>query len=431
MVKNITFPPWLTRQNLLVGAMLSLTISPMLSMAGFVGAALVTVFGEAEGAWTRERKGLVILLFALSLGFAWHNTQPEAIGPGRVAFTDYVPPLWFFFCLSWKPFPTAEVRKILYAFLFTVPQQFFLALGEIFLHWRGRFYFPLRKLPLLDLYWGPSEKGLKVSASFFNPNILALYALMGVIFSLSLYFQEKDKEFVPSRLGKARYFFLWTVFFFSALLLFWTGSRYAWFFLLAAVFFFGRMSTHWLLKLIGAVMLLATLLALTHLFFPLPWLQAILPSVLTSKLTVFSEDRGLYYQWAWELIRTKPLWGWGIGTFPQLVAGRVRYTVLHAHSLPLQLGVEVGIPLAVSFLAFLIGLILLLGFRLSRKEKEEKHPDHLQRGLWAAAGIIFLMQIFDLALLMTYRLHFLFWLCLAIPFSQRVPSAARGTKEVQ
>jgi O-antigen ligase len=387
-------------------------------VSGLAGAALITAFQGEPVNLTRERKWLSGILILVSIAFALHNYLPEEIGPGTVAFTDYVPLLWFFYCISLKPFSGKEIKKILYAFLCTVPQQFFLAVGEKFFHWKGRFYFPYRKLPLLDIHWGPSEVGLNVAASFFNPNILALYAMGGAIFSLSLFFQEKewspwdgkDKSFGFRRL------FTFSTFFFNAVLLLWTGSRYAWIFLLVVVLLFGWMQSNRVLQGLAILMLTATLLALLNLFIPLPWVHQLLPSTLTSKLIVFSSDRKIFYDLAWDLIQQKPLWGWGIGTFPQLVSGKLWYPLLHTHSIVMQLAVEIGVPLAVLFLFLCGGLIATTIFRFRQKEIKEGRKDFLNRGLLTAAAIIFLMQFFDLSLLMTYRLNFLFWLCLAIPY---------------
>lgn len=422
--KIIYFPSWLNRQNLLVTGMLLLTISPVLSLMGFIGAALVTVFGGEPFPLTRERKVVLLLLFTLSFGIGLHNHLPEAFGPGRVAFTDYVPPLWFFFCLSLKPFSSKETKKILYSFLLTIPQQFLLVIGEKMFHWRGRYFFPHRKVPLLDLYWGPSEVGLNVSGSFFNPNIFALYALMGVIFSLTLIFYTKEVETSKTQTPP---FFLLAVFLMSAVMLFWTGSRYAWFALIGVLFLWGWLKSHRLLQLGAAGMVLITFLAILNHFLPLPGIQKMLPSVLTKKLTVFSIDRQLYYTWAWELIRERPIWGWGIGTFTQLVDGKIWYKVLHAHSLPLQLAVDMGLPLAVMYLSFLIGVMVLTLVSLIRRNNIKHPDDHFDRGLLMAAILIFGMQLFDLALLMTYRLNFLFWLMLAIPYGNAIDAKNNKT----
>jgi O-antigen ligase len=416
-----------------VAGTLLLTVSPILSVVFFIGAALVTAFSGEPVRMTKEKKWLTGILFFISLWFAVHNYLPEEIGPGKVAFTDYVPFFWFFYALSLRPFPQSEIKKILYAFLFTVPQQFLLAVGEKYFHWKGRFYFPYRKIPILDIYWGPSEEGLNIAASFFNPNILTLYAIMGAVFSLTLFFQKKGEEKgVEEKISfRLKRLFTISTFIFSTVILIWTGSRYAWFFLIAVVLLFAWINSSRVLKILGTIFLAATSLAFVNLLFPTSWINEFLPSTLTSKLTVFSGDRQIYYNMAWELIQKKPFWGWGIGIFPHLVAGKLWYPVLHTHSLFLQLAVEIGLPVAGLCLLLLGGLIGSTTFRFLRWQKREGRKDILNIGLLTAAAIIFLMQFFDLALLMTYRLNFLFWLCLAIPYANVSILYSKGTKTIQ
>ncbi|MFH0788705.1 MAG: O-antigen ligase family protein [Pseudomonadota bacterium] len=411
---------WLNRQNLLVAGTLLLTVSPFLSVAFYVGAALRTAFGEPTIVLTKERKVLTGILFIISIWFAGHNFLPEEIGPGKVAFTDYVPLFWFFYAVSLRPFSTGETKKILYAFMFTIPQQFIVALGENYLHWQGRFYFPARKFPFLDIYYGPSEVGLATSASFFNPNILALYAIMGAIFSICLLLKEREQSGIvnTSPLWRWRIPFLNICLAFSLLLLIWTHSRNAWFFLLFIILIFSWLGENKPLKILGIGLSLVTLFALFNLFFPTPIAKYFLPDALSAKLTVFSSDREIFYKFAWDLIKKKPLVGWGIGMFPHLVSSKLWYQVLHTHSIFFQLAIEIGLPFAIGVLGLLLLLIISTGKRVARMESSFQRKEILDRGLLIACIVIFLMQFFDLALLMTYRLNFLFWLCLAIPYSK-------------
>jgi hypothetical protein len=83
----------------------------------------------------------------------------------------------------------------------------------------------------------------------------------------------------------------------------------------------------------------------------------------------------------------------------------------------LQLGADTGLPLAILFLSF-VGYILFSCIRLFKTVKTKKSMKYkLSAGLIIVAISIILMQLFDLGLLMSYRLNFLFWICLAIPYS--------------
>jgi O-antigen ligase len=91
--------------------------------------------------------------------------------------------------------------------------------------------------------------------------------------------------------------------------------------------------------------------------------------------------------------------------------------VLHTHSIFLQLAVETGLPFALFFLGLLGTFFFSTARRLVRKQSGLIQKDVFYQDLLIAGIVVFLMQIFDLALLMTYRLNFIFWLCLAIPYS--------------
>jgi hypothetical protein len=413
--------PVINRHHFLVSAALCLTISPGLSVLFFILAALISAWEGRSRLRTRESLicfGIILLVS----GWFWHQwVLPEKFSPGTVSFTDYVPLFFFFFALSRQPFSEREIKNVLLALLLTVPQQFLLALGERYWHWGGRYCFPARKLPIIDIYIGPSEPGLATSASFFNPNILALYCLIGIILSFSLLPAKAGHDGPPvkSPIKKAGGAVPLLGLLLGLTLLIWTGSRNGWFFAMAALLAFARFRTRRLYLGLGLVMLALTLVAIGHRFFPIPGADFLLPESLTSKLTVFSQDRARYYPLVWDLILIKPLTGWGIGTFPLLVPKSVfGHQVLHTHSLPLQLALEVGLPAAAAVLGGLVFLICSTGRKILRKEKRTGAILPLDRGLLITVAAVLLMQVFDLALLMTYRLNFLFWLCLAIPYSR-------------
>jgi O-antigen ligase len=415
------------RKHCLIFATLLLTVSPILSGTLYMIGAIRSAIDGRKNVWTTERKILGGIFCVISLWF-WHQkVLPEQFGPGKVSFTDYVPFFFFFYALSLKPFLDSEIKAILYAFVVTIPQQFFIALGERYFNWTGRFYFPMRRLPIIDIYFGPSEVGLDTSASFFNPNIFAIYVVLGILFSISLWIKESEEAGSGSAEYRVKSGFLFFVLLMSVLLLIWTNSRNAWFFTLLAILLFSHFVKKRYFKVLGIGMLLITLLAILNLFYPIPLIQAILPKSLTSKLMVFLNDRALYYKVAWELIEKKPWTGWGIGMFSHLVPHTklIWYKVLHAHSLPLQLAVEVGVPFAIMTLGAWVGLLILTARRLLRQKVTGSRSDVLSKGLLIAFATIFLMQFFDLALLMTYRLNFLFCLCLAIPYS-KVSASLQG-----
>jgi O-antigen ligase len=282
-------------------------------------------------------------------------------------------------------------------------------------------YFPVRRLPIIDIYVGPSEPTLATSGSFFNPSIFALYGLMALIFSISLLLDELDgaADRSGSVLAQPRILGILAALLGSVVLLVWTQTRSAWFALMLVLFTFSRLQLRRPFLALGRGMLLLTLLALYNALSPTPVMPYVLPRSLAAKLTVFSGDRARYYQLAWRLIQERPWTGWGIGTFPRLIpAWLLGYQVLHTHSLPLQLAQEVGVPAAVAVLALMGSLALVTARGIIRREQATGIAQPLDRGLLVTFVVILLMQVLDVALLMTYRLQFLFWLCLAAPYSR-------------
>jgi hypothetical protein len=420
-----------TRRNALVLAALTFTVSPVIATVSFIVAGLVAVAdGRRSLATPRHRVTLGVVL--LLSGWFWlHRVLPERIGPGHVSFTDYVPFYVFFLALSLTPFSRGEMRAIMGAFVLTVPQQLLLAVGERYWGWAGRFYYPARRLPIIDVYVGPSEPSLATSGSFFNPNIFALYGLLVLVFAIGLLLDGSPAGRLArwAGLARPRSLGLLAVLAAGVTLLVWTHSRAAWFFLMVVLLVFARFQPRRLFLALGLGMLLVTLLAFWNAFAPIPGLSQVLPESLASKLTAFSGDRARFYRLAWQLIEERPWYGWGIGRFPEVVPYQVLgYQVLHTHSLPLQMAMEVGVPAAVAVLGLASYLVLFTARRLRQREQATGAVEPLDRSCLVVFVVILLMQVFDLALLMTYRLQFAFWLCLAMPYSRALEPAPAGSR---
>jgi O-antigen ligase len=124
-----------------------------------------------------------------------------------------------------------------------------------------------------------------------------------------------------------------------------------------------------------------------------------------------------FYKCAAQLIQEKPLFGWGIGKFFPECSSRIGMEMPHAHNIVLQLGADIGLPLTI-LIGSLVGYIIFLCFCFFRASKSKDTKIYrLAFGCLLAVLSLILMQLFDLGLLMSYRLNFLFWICLAIPYS--------------
>lgn len=418
---------FLNRQNLLVSGALLLSVSPFLSCFCFSCAALVLLPEVERFGFDRGRKTVGGLIIVVSAWMVFRKIGPENLLPGTVTFSDYAPFFVFFFLLSLKPFLESEIKSFFAALLLTVPQQFYLAYGERYLNWHGSHVVSWNGVALWDVFIGPYEVGANTSAGWYNPNILAFYCLMCISVALVLLLREADEILVSRRVSPgsgARAVLAGICLALGAVLLMWTHSRNGWLSFVCAVAMCLWLSRgKWFLKIAGAVLPLLTILASVNLGRISEAVRPLFPPGVASRLAsiyeVFSPgDRGAIFQCALGLIKEKPLKGWGFGSLATECTRRTGIGTDHAHNIILQLGAETGIPCTV-LVVCLVGLIYYYIIRHLIKEKAEGAKIYsLDAGILAVVSAALLMQFADLALLMTYRLNFIFWILLAIPYSR-------------
>ncbi|KGF73345.1 hypothetical protein DO97_21335 [Neosynechococcus sphagnicola sy1] len=430
--------PWMatqlfSRQNWLVVGTLVLSISPVVCMTCYAIAALITVGKFPWKHRGREQWAIMLWIAVIMIGLGLRKVQPEIIQPGGVALSDYLPFFPFFFCLSLRPFTVSEIKGFCYAVMLTTPQQLLLAIGENYGHWYGRFHWLGESTALIDGYIGPVEAGLSTSAGFFNPNILAGYCIFSAGLALTLWISSSQPKYALTWNNGLVVLGL----FCSVGLLLWSGSQNGLMGFVVMVLLFiwiaGQMKINRILLLGSALGLGLFLLAQSSLR---PLLALALPPRLFSlsgSLVSSFEERRPFYACATQLIEQYPLIGVGIGRFSSECYRRVGWHMAHAHNLLLQLGAEVGLPLTFLMVGFMGYVLYQSGSYFCqptqvRETSIERSLTHLGLGLLAVSGVLLLMQGLDLALLMSYRLNFLFWIGLAIPYSlaiQPPPSAQR------
>ena len=419
--------PWLySRQTFLIAGTLLLSVSPFLCATFYFGAALISALNGKQVILNRERLAIASLIAVISVWMILRKVRPESLLPGTISLSDYVPFFIFFFLLSLTRFSEVEIESFCYALIATIPQQFFLAIGEKYFHWYGKFYFPAGSFPLIDVYIGPVEPGLQTSASFFNPNILACYGVLCAGVALSLLVTEIDSFRIISKATLSlglRIISIGCCLALCIILLTWTGSRNGWIaFILAVSMFAWLKRKAWYVKFGGIALPLLTIIASINIGWLTQVARSFIPEIISSRLpsiySVFSyEDRGVFYTCAFKLIQEKPIIGWGIGQFASECSRRTKEAMSHTHNIFLQLASEIGLPFTL-LIVFLIGYIIVAESQFLQKIKDSKSRiNSLCVGLFIVSMSTFLMQFFDLALLMSYRLNFVFWICLAIPYS--------------
>lgn len=422
---STTLPRLYSRQTFLIAGTLLFSVSPILCGSLYFGAALVSIFNWKQVIFTRERIVLAVCIIVLSIGLALRKVEPERILPGSISLSDYIPFLSFFFLISLKPFSQSEITNFCYAVILSIPQQFFLAVGENYLGWYGRFYFLGEQFPIIDLYIGPFARGLKTSASFFNPNILAVYCVLCAGICLNLLMAELKSCWLNSSIRWKLSLRILVPFVGLALciaLIIWSGSDAGLIvFLVTAIIGLTWITGKFVyLGILGVACTFIVFIALGN----FGWLtQAITFIIPKNLLTLLSSalaswhDRLPFYECAVQLIQEKPLFGWGIGKFSPECSSRIGMEMAHAHNIVLQLGADIGLPCTILIVG-LVGYIIFACFCFFQESKPKDTKIYrLAFGCLLAVLSLILMQFFDLGLLMSYRLNFVFWICLAIPYS--------------
>jgi O-antigen ligase len=351
---------------------------------------------------------------------------PEDYTPGRVAFTDYVPLFIFFYVISLVPFSDSESEHFSYALLTTIPQQFILGFAERYCNWYGQVYYFINRIPIVDIFIGPYGRYAPTSATLYNPNMLALYGSIGVAISIGIILKEFDKVKV---LGKntliiwIRILFVSACFILSLILMVWTNSRAGWAAIIYIIICYAIVhSSRRFFKTIGVSMLFITILLSTNLGQLTKTARFIVPSGITERFTYSSQSPFLHermdiYECAVNLIKERPIEGWGLGMLTAECSQRTGHYVCHAHDLFLQLAAEIGLPFTI-LIVCLVFYIFISSLLIIMRKGSQYTMHNLDAALLIAVSVVLLMQIFDLALLMTYRLNFLFWICFAILYSR-------------
>jgi O-antigen ligase len=421
-----------------VTGILFLSVSPFLCSLLFWGAAFKTSWKDWKQNLNREKTVLGCLILIISIGILLRNTQVENIQPGFIGISDYVPFFIFFYLLILKPFNKTEISAFTYATLLIIPQQFILGIGEKYWNWYDRFVFPSPSLPLFDLYIGPMKRGLSTSAGFFNPNILSCFCILVIGMALTVVNEQVQV------LRGGRSWMDWTILaiiqklilsvislLLAGLLLMWSDSDNGlfgllWLMLLSALVIWAQWLSKTVVLIIRALFSILSVTALSVVIssFAYPSLS-LLPTPLlnlVSKVELSFEDRLPIYNCAVKLTLQKPLFGWGLGRFSPECIKMTNLYLMHSHNIVLQLASELGLLLT-SLVIGLIGYNFAKMFykvlkQETRRKQHEWHSDEIvMTSLLVTLIALVSMHLFDLPLLASYRLNYLFWILLAISYS--------------
>ncbi len=205
----------------------------------------------------------------------------------------------------------------------------------------------------------------------------------------------------------------------NSLVLFATSSRNGWAVAIAiALTYAVLLGWHWLIAAVGAM---ATLI-LGAAFAPTPLqspLQQLVPRAIWARLNddlypnrPIETLRISQWQFAWDLSRDRPLWGWGLRHFSHLYQDQTGFWLGHPHNLPLMLLAETGIP-ATLLLYLNVGWVCYRGVNhLNPLEPLRSQNNLISLTLLLAFAATTLFHLIDVTLF-DARINTLGWLLLA------------------
>lgn len=433
-------PAWL-----LALSIVSFTIAPRLGELLFIGAVVAAAALGWPAADDRPRArrlgrhalvlaGITVWLAARiepPWGSGFHTLTAPTAYP--VTFLDYAPFLWAFFILSWHRFDARDLRLVQWGLVATVPIYALLAFGQLNLGWEGSWTWRPFGLPVVQLDLYTPQPG-RATAGHANANILAISALYGLVAAMTLFavdqFERRadvqptfalramagKRAAVPIVLAVALALSAWT--------LLHTGSRVP--LGVAAVLLIG--GALWLAPRLRLLTLCATLVGGGLLWLSINSVgpattvaRAIVPRIVWGRIAGVEDlnpSRVRYRVRVWscalDLVRERPLLGWGLGRLAPECETRLNWpahVVNHAHNLPLQMAAELGLPLTALLCGWILWIIRAVPAKLL-------HATAAERLLWAGVVaivlVVLLVSQFNLAVAHDHRLEVVFWAGMAM-----------------
>lgn len=304
---------------------------------------------------------LLVVVFSVEYRIPWFRKQywvPAIEAPLWGLLLASVLSLFNTFNLLVSSYQIINFAKLLVVYFFLVRIFQFLDLNRLF----RKGIFLLVGVEFVIFMIEVAQRGgisdFRLEGSFANPNSFAEFFVPTLLLLFGFWFTGKQKE---GRWSTGLFLIL------NAILVLFTFSRGGWisaFLALGVMVFF--LHKYGVIDKRELGMMLLALLAFLLIFH-----QPILQRLHFGDESAHS--RIYLNKIAWQMIKTHPLWGIGVNTFPFLMRdyyhpGLQLHTWLHTvHNQYLLVWSEMGIPGIVSFLALLLGA-WRIAFRVFRKE---------------------------------------------------------------
>jgi O-antigen ligase len=341
----------------------------------FIGAFLI--FTALIKTWRHEGKEIVRQ--RLNWGFAWLSIVLIAVsllgiqpGDSLLSLVNFLPYFAFFAAYSRLIRSPEQLRQL--AWIIVVPAVPIMILGLLQLQgFGGSLSIPGTPIIIWDLPPGGNPVG-RMSSVFIYANSIAAYLQMVFIFGLGLlvdtyehHASRPDDDPIwksPTLLSLVAFLSI------CGLCLILTSSRSAWIgALLSSLVFTIYQSWYWLVGIVSAI---ATVI-LSAAYAPAPLkapLRSIVPRYFWARITdemypdrPESLTRLSQWKFAWGMIQSRPLTGWGLQSFGPLYQDFAHTWLGYPHNLLLMLASNLGIPATIG-LFMLVGWIVFQGTRL-------------------------------------------------------------------
>jgi O-antigen ligase len=313
--------------------------------------------------------GLAILGLWLIINCCLAYVKKEAF-LGLANFLPFLSLYTALSCLIQKP---SQLRRLAWLIILPSFPIVILGNGQLFLHWS--FYSFLG----WELVAGGVPEG-RMSSVFIYANFLAMYLAIALIFTWGLWLdvysnwrQRKQPSWV---------LILLTIFaIFNGIGLVLTDSRNAWGIALAASLAFAfYLGWRWL---VWGVIGTATAIGWAAIgpVFGRNWLRMIVPAYFWARISDQNYERPVetlritQWQFCWDLIKQRPLTGWGLRNFTPLYEQKMNVWFGHPHSLFIMLTTEIGI-IATLFLCVMVAWILSQAFLLLKNSEYSDRQGH-------------------------------------------------------
>ena len=378
---------------------------PALGALGLV-AVLIVIWGQNYRQLIKDslNRSLGILTGLLILSSVLAEYPQEA----WLGLANFLPYFLLFIALRWLIRQPDQLRQLSWVLIAPSFPLVILGLGQLFLAWDT-----ISSTEFLG--WGLVPGGVppaRMSSVFSYANLLAIYLAIAFSLTLGLWinnWQQKADNSIQQT-------FLTVMLFSDIAGIVLTSSRNAWgIALLIFMAYALYLGWQWLVwSIIGGA--IAVFWAAFVPEFGGTYLRYLVPDFVWIRLSDSAFERPIetlritHWQFCWDLIQQRPLFGWGLRNFSPLYELKTGYWFGHPHNLWLMLGAETGIITLLLLLAIVGGILFQAYQLLLRPSKIELKPVFFSYLIAFASYVVFNLadvSIFDL------RVNTIGWILLA------------------